>query len=44
MPTTKKYKNYTKPNVPQSLFGWEDGKFEHNYLDQMENVWEKWKG
>ena len=27
IPTTKKYENYTEPNVPQSLFGWEDGKF-----------------
>ena len=44
MPATKKYENYTKPNVPQSLFGWEDGKFKHKYLDRMENTWEKWKG
>ena len=44
MPTTKKYENYTKPDVLQSLFGWEDGKFKCNYLDQMERAWEKWKG
>ena len=33
MPRTKKYENYTKPDVPQSLFGWEDGKFECDYLE-----------
>ena len=44
MPITKKYENYTKPNVPQTLFGWEDCKLEHDHLDRMENVWEKQKG
>ena len=44
IPTTKKYENYTEPNVPRSLFGWEDGKFEWDYLERMENAWEKWKG
>ena len=44
IPTTKKYENYTELNVPQSLFGWEDGKFERDYLERMENAWEKWKG
>ena len=44
MPVTKKYENYMKPDVLQSLFGWEDGKFECDYLERMENAWKKWKG
>ena len=44
MPEIQKYENLTEINVPKSLFGWEDGKFEWDYLEQLEKAWEKWKG
>ena len=44
MPITKKYENYIHPIVLKKLFGWEDGKFEQDYLERLEQAWEKWKG
>jgi len=26
------------------LYGWDDGKFENEYLKKLERNWEKWKG
>jgi hypothetical protein len=43
----KKYENMTTPDVPKTLFGWEDGKFEKEYKERLERQWErnwrKWK-
>ena len=33
-----------KPHIPTTLFGWEDGKFERDYLEKLEQNWQKWKG
>ena len=44
MPKIQKYENLTEIDVPKSLFGWEDGKFERDYLDRLEKAWERWKG
>ena len=41
---TKKYKNFTKPDIPCKLYGWEDGKFGRDWLEQLEKAWEKWRG
>ncbi|PFH46583.1 hypothetical protein AMATHDRAFT_7650 [Amanita thiersii Skay4041] len=40
----KHYKNLTKPHIPRKLFGWEDGKFEADYLEKLERNWRIWKG
>ena len=34
----------TQPKVPKRLFGWQDGKFELDDLEQLEKAWERWKG
>ena len=26
------------------LYGWDDGKFEREYLEKLERSWKKWKG
>ena len=44
MPITKKYENFTKPDIPCKLYGWEDRKFGRDWLEQLEKVWEKWQG
>ena len=44
MPKVQEYENLTEINVPKSLFRWEDGKFERDYLDRLEKAWERWKG
>jgi hypothetical protein len=44
MPIMRKYENYTQQVMPKKLFGWEDGKFEQDYLEWLERAWEKWKG
>ena len=30
--------------MPKRLFGWQDGKFEPDDLEQLERAWERWKG
>jgi hypothetical protein len=40
----KRYENFTKPDVLKRLFGREDGKFNKDYLENMERRWKKWKG
>ena len=37
-------KSDTQPAAPKKLFGWQDGKFELDDLEQLERAWEKWKG
>ena len=44
MPRVHKYENLTEIDIPKSLYGWEDGKFERDYLQKLEKAWEKWKG
>jgi hypothetical protein len=44
MPIMRKYENYTQQVTPKKLFGWEDGKFERDYLERLEQAWGKWKG
>ena len=34
----------TQLKVPKRLFGWQDGKFELDDLEQLEKAWERWKG
>ncbi|PFH48319.1 hypothetical protein AMATHDRAFT_5900 [Amanita thiersii Skay4041] len=40
----KRYENHTTPRVSRKLFGWEDGKFEKEYLEKLERNWRIWKG
>ena len=39
----QQYENFTKPNIPKTLYGWEDGKFERKYLEKLEQQWQRWK-
>ena len=39
----QRYENFTKPDVPKTLYGWEDGKFEREYLEKLERQWQRWK-
>ena len=39
-----KQEENTQPKVPKRLFGWQDGKFEPDDLERLENAWERWKG
>ncbi|PFH46111.1 hypothetical protein AMATHDRAFT_156246, partial [Amanita thiersii Skay4041] len=38
------YTNFMKLEMPKRLFGWEDGKFDREYLEKLEQNWRKWKG
>jgi len=39
----QQYHNHTELNVPKKLFGWEDGKFDKDYLQNMNKRWVEWK-
>ncbi len=39
----QQYHNHTEPIVPKKLFGWEDGKFDKDYLWNMDKRWAEWK-
>ncbi|PFH44945.1 hypothetical protein AMATHDRAFT_123521, partial [Amanita thiersii Skay4041] len=39
----KGYTNFTTPNTSKKLFGWEDGKFNREYLERLERNWRQWK-
>ncbi|PFH45102.1 hypothetical protein AMATHDRAFT_127174, partial [Amanita thiersii Skay4041] len=41
--TFRTYKNLTTPKTPRKLFGWEDGKFDREYLEKLERNWRMWK-
>ena len=45
MPTKffQRYHNHTDVIVPKKLFGWEDGKFDKDYLRNMDKRWAEWK-
>ena len=32
----RRYENFTKPDIPKTLYGWEDSKFEREYLEKLE--------
>ena len=32
-----------KQDIPKTLYGWEDGKFECKYLEKLEQQWQRWK-
>ena len=36
----EKIKGDTQPKEPKRLFGWQDGKFEPDDLEQLEKAWE----
>ncbi len=35
--------NYMTPMIPKKLFGWEDSKFDREYLENMNQRWANWK-
>ena len=37
-------KEDTQPMELKKLFGWQDGKFELDYLEWLGRAWERWKG
>ncbi|KAF8699730.1 hypothetical protein AX14_000912 [Amanita brunnescens Koide BX004] len=39
----RRYENFTRPDIPKTLYGWEDGKFEREYLEKLERQWQRWK-
>ena len=39
----RRWENHTQVKVPKRLFGWEDGKFERDYLEQLHRNWRRWK-
>ncbi len=39
----QRYHNHTDPVIPKKLFGWEDGKFDKDYLRNMDKRWAEWK-
>ena len=39
----RRYENFTKPDIPKTLYGWEDSKFECEYLEKLERQWQRWK-
>ena len=39
----QRFENFTKPDIPKTLYGWEDGKFKWEYLEKLERQWQRWK-
>jgi len=39
----QRYHNHTEPMITKKLFGWEDGKFDKDYLRNMNKRWAEWK-
>jgi hypothetical protein len=37
------YENLTQAPVRKTLFGWEDGKFDKEYLENMHRRWDQWR-
>ena len=35
------YQNYTEVKPSKKLFGWEDGKFDQEYLKRVERKWDQ---
>ena len=40
----RRWENHMQIKVPKWLFGWEDGKFERDYLERLHRNWKRWKG
>ena len=40
----ERIRNGTQPMALKKLFGWQDGRFEPDDLEQLEKAWEGWKG
>jgi hypothetical protein len=39
----KRYENKTRQYVPKTLYGWEDGIFEQEFGNGLEEKWKKWR-
>ena len=41
MSTFKPYQNLTQPHIKTKLYGWDDGKFDADDLQQLKQKWEE---